>query len=90
MQARNTPAIHNQRQMYLRNVEILGYRLAVNHDPCGRGHGSFVNPAGCHQQQQRLAAEQAAEIAAGPVAPAPGMNGRHCGAELVGEEINRS
>ena len=41
----NTPAIHNQRQMYLRNVEILGYRLAVNHDDKGRDKGD-VGPPG--------------------------------------------
>lgn len=40
----NTPAIHNQRQMYLRNVEILGYRQAINHDDKGRDKGDIGPP----------------------------------------------
>lgn len=40
----NTPAIHNQRQIYLRDVEILGYRLAVNHDDKGRDKGDIGPP----------------------------------------------
>jgi hypothetical protein len=38
------PAIHNQRQMYLRKVEILGYRLAVNHDDKDRDKGDIGPP----------------------------------------------
>ncbi len=41
----DTPAIHNQRQMYLRNVAILGYRQAINHDDKGRDKGD-VGPPG--------------------------------------------
>lgn len=41
----NTPAIHNQRQIYLRDVEVLGYRLAVNNDDKGRDKGD-VGPPG--------------------------------------------
>jgi len=42
---RNTPAIHNQRQLYLRNVEVIGYGLAVNNDDKGRDKGD-IPPAG--------------------------------------------
>ncbi len=40
----NTPAIHNQRQVYLRNVEILGYRVAVNNDDKERDKGDINQP----------------------------------------------
>jgi hypothetical protein len=42
---RNTPAILNQRQLYLRNVEVIGYGLAVNNDDKGRDKGD-IPPAG--------------------------------------------
>jgi hypothetical protein len=40
----NTPAIHNQRQVYLRNVEVLGYRIAVNNDDKERDKGDINQP----------------------------------------------
>lgn len=40
----NTPGIHNQRQMYLRNVEILGYRQAIDHDDKDRDKGDIAPP----------------------------------------------
>jgi len=40
----NTPAIHNQRQVCLRNVEILGYRVAVNNDDKERDKGDINQP----------------------------------------------
>lgn len=42
---RNTPAILNQRQFYLRNVEVLGYGLAVDNDDKGRDKGD-ISPEG--------------------------------------------
>lgn len=39
------PGIHNQRHMYLRNVRIDGYAVAVDHDDKGRDKGD-VAPAG--------------------------------------------
>jgi hypothetical protein len=41
---RSTPAILNQRQIYLRNVEVLGYGLAVNNDDKGRDKGDIGPP----------------------------------------------
>ncbi|MEQ1838874.1 MAG: glycosyl hydrolase family 28-related protein [Verrucomicrobiales bacterium] len=41
----DTPGILNQRQMYLRNVEILGYRVAIDHDDKDRDKGD-INPPG--------------------------------------------
>ena len=40
----NTPAIHNQRQVYLRNVEVLGYRQSINNDDKGRDKGDLNQP----------------------------------------------
>ncbi len=40
----DAPGIHNQRQMYLRNVEILGYRLAIDHDDKARDKGDLGPP----------------------------------------------
>lgn len=42
---RGAPAIHNQRQIYLRNVDLLGYDRAVDHDDKGRDKGD-IGPAG--------------------------------------------
>ncbi|HRQ87928.1 MAG TPA: glycosyl hydrolase family 28-related protein, partial [Bacteroidia bacterium] len=39
-----TPAILNQRQMYLRDVEILGYPKGVDHDDRGREKGDIEGP----------------------------------------------
>lgn len=36
---KGAPGIHNQRQLYLRNVEILGYRRSVDNDDKGRDKG---------------------------------------------------
>jgi len=38
------PAIYNQGQVYLRNVEVLGYRVAVNNDDKGRDKGDINQP----------------------------------------------
>ena len=37
-------AIHNQRQVYLRNVEVLGYRHSINNDDKGRDKGDIHQP----------------------------------------------
>jgi hypothetical protein len=42
---RGAPAIHNQRQIYLRNVDLLGYDRAVDQDDKGRDKGD-IGPAG--------------------------------------------
>lgn len=42
---RGAPAIHNQRQMYLRNVDLLGYDRAIDHDDKGRDKGD-LDPSG--------------------------------------------
>lgn len=38
------PAIHNQRQLYLRDVEVLGYRRAVDNDDKDRDRGDIEGP----------------------------------------------
>lgn len=43
------PAIHNQRQVYLRNVEVIGYRRSVNNDDKGRDKGD-IDEAGLVQE----------------------------------------
>lgn len=43
--ARTTPAIHNQRQMVLRDVEILDYPKGIEHDDKGRDKGDLPSPA---------------------------------------------
>ena len=40
---RNTPAIHNQRHLYLREVEIVGYEPAVSNDDNERDKGDVIN-----------------------------------------------
>jgi len=42
---RGAPAIHNQRQIYLRNVDLLGYDRALDNDDKGRDKGD-LGPAG--------------------------------------------
>lgn len=39
-----SPAIHNQRQLYLRGVDVLGYRRAVDNDDKGRDKGDIESP----------------------------------------------
>lgn len=41
---REAPAIHNQGRLYLRNVDLLGYRRAVDHDDRGREKGDIEDP----------------------------------------------
>lgn len=41
---RGAPAILNQRQMYLRKVDLLGYERAVDNDDRGREKGDLVSP----------------------------------------------
>ncbi len=40
----DTPGILNQRQMYLRKVEVLGYRHAIDHDDKDRDKGDIHSP----------------------------------------------
>jgi len=40
--AANTPGVLNQRQMYLRNVEVSGYAKAIDHADKGRDKGDVV------------------------------------------------
>lgn len=41
---RGTPAIHNQRHLYLRNVDLLGYARALDNDDKGRDQGDIEEP----------------------------------------------
>ena len=57
----------------------------IDHDQVGRLHLPLVDAARGHQQLQGILLLHTTEIAAGAVAPAPGMDGRHGSGELIGQ-----
>ena len=56
-------------------VDHLG--VAINNDQLISGDVAFVHAAGCHQQLQGLAADEAAEVAAGAITPAAAVDIGH-------------
>ena len=86
---KNTPAIYNQRQMYLRGVDVVGYQTAVTNDDKDRDKGnigaaglieedtSHRNVVSLFREKNEMTIEEAGEIIHLPVKDPPAVPRGH-------------